>query len=232
MSKLLKFLSAVISYVAVATLITQLVLMGVFATAGYLTKDKFYGALAVFYGIPPVATESDERFRGDGSANSTLHEAIQVRSISSLDLDLREQAIERGLSELLGLQQGVQERIARHEKMKTSFEAELSSLKQEAQDESLNKLQEILELMKPKQAKEQILKMLDDDAMGDVVTIMKKMAPDKQKKVMAEFDKGDNKVEDTEKLSEILREIRRGAPEHKLINQAQIKLEKSVKESI
>jgi len=45
MSKLLNLLSALISYVAVATLITQLVLMGVFAAAGYLTKDKFYGAL-------------------------------------------------------------------------------------------------------------------------------------------------------------------------------------------
>ena len=62
--------------------------------------------------------------------------------------------------------------------------------------------------MRPEQAKEQLLKMLDDKAMGDVVTIVKNMPADKQKKIVAEFKEGS----DADQLYQILKNIRAGEP--------------------
>jgi|TARA_B100000809_G_scaffold224369_1_gene234474 hypothetical protein len=44
-----------------------------------------------------------------------------------------------------------------------------------------------MEAIQPKQAKEQLLKMIEDEAMDDVVSIIKGMALDKRKKIIQEF---------------------------------------------
>jgi ACT domain-containing protein len=62
--------------------------------------------------------------------------------------------------------------------------------------------------MQPEQAKGQLLKMLEDDAMEDVVTIVTNMPADKRKKILAEFKVGT----DAEQLYEILKNIRKGEP--------------------
>ena len=54
----------------------------------------------------------------------------------------------------------------------------------------MKELQRTIEAMRPEQAKAQLLKMLDDEAMGDVVTIVKNMPADKRKKIIAEFKEG------------------------------------------
>ncbi len=72
----------------------------------------------------------------------------------------------------------------------------------------------IWENIKPKQAKEQILKMLDNQEMNEVVTILSGMPIGKRAKIVGEF----KTPEETEKLDEILRLIRCGVPEVNLID--------------
>jgi len=105
--------------------------------------------------------------------------------------------------------------------MKRSFDDELTRLKQKSQQESLIELQQTMEAIQPKQAKEQLLKMIEDEAMDDVVSIVKGMALDKRKKVIQEF----RSEEEADKLAEILRQIRLGAPEVSTIGDAQQQLE-------
>ena len=81
---------------------------------------------------------------------------------------------------------------------------------------SRKELQRTIEAMRPEQAKAQLLKMLDDEAMDDVVTIVKSMPVDKRKKIIAEFKEGT----DADRLYEILKNILRGEPNASTIQEA------------
>jgi hypothetical protein len=70
--------------------------------------------------------------------------------------------------------------------------------------QSLKDVQDVLEIVPPDQAKAQLLKMIESKAMDDVVAIIKAMAEDKRKKILAEFSSEDDSI----KLAEILKELR------------------------
>ena len=80
--------------------------------------------------------------------------------------------------------------------------------------------------MSAKMAKDQLLRMLDNRnlsraaSMQFVTKLLKGMPLDKRKKILAEF-----KGEDTDRLHEILQEIRRGVPEAALARQTRQQLQ-------
>jgi hypothetical protein len=104
----------------------------------------------------------------------------------------------------------------------------LATLETKATEESLLQLQRTMESMNPKQAKDQIMRMLEasptrpeDDPLRDVVTILKTMPADKQRKIIGEF-----KLEDEqERLAEILRQIRLGTPDSDLLRDTRNQLQ-------
>jgi hypothetical protein len=81
--------------------------------------------------------------------------------------------------------------------------------------------------MQPKQAKEQIMRILEqspgptDNPMRDIVTIFKAMAPEKRKKILGEFK---NELE-IEKLHDILHEIRLGGADAELLRDTRSQLQ-------
>jgi hypothetical protein len=91
-------------------------------------------------------------------------------------------------------------------------------------------LQRTLEAIQPKQAKDQIMKMLEeyptefDQPLQDVVTIMKAMPLDKRRKILGEF-KSEPEIE---KLAVILREIRLGTPDTELIRGTRSQLQQQL----
>ena len=98
-------------------------------------------------------------------------------------------------------------------------------------DESLLEVQRTLESLPPKQAKEQILKMLDNNnkiereqTLRDTVKMLKAMASEKQKKILSEF----KTPAESDTLAEILREIRMGTPEVDELRSSKAKLEQQL----
>ena len=75
--------------------------------------------------------------------------------------------------------------------------------------------------MKPRQAKEQIVLMMDAGSLKDVVALISAMAPAKRSKLLAEFKTPD----ENERLAKILKLIRTGEPELTLIDDAKTKLQ-------
>ena len=86
------------------------------------------------------------------------------------------------------------EEHSRYRRLKESFDSQLAELQQSATSNSVNELRSTLEALRPNQAKNQIMKLLGhpndpgyDEAMRDVVTILKSMPLDKRKKILSEF---------------------------------------------
>ncbi|NJO37424.1 MAG: hypothetical protein HC871_07105, partial [Rhizobiales bacterium] len=145
----------------------------------------------------------------------------------SLDLDLRESAIDKSLGDLRNLEKNLKTESDRLDGWKKSFDERLSRLQSAATDTSLLEVQRTLEAIAPKQAKEQILLMLKepataaDNPMQDIVTIFKAMPLDKRRKILAEF----KTEEEIKQLADILQQIRLGEPDAGLLRDARSQLQ-------
>ena len=98
----------------------------------------------------------------------------------------------------------------RHEFVKTSFEDKLTQLENDATTTALQEIQRTLEILQPKQAKDLLLRFLEDegldaedDVMADVVAIVRTMPQEKLKKLLGEF----KTEKERETLHRILLEI-------------------------
>lgn len=215
---------------SVGTVISLAVLLAMLWWKGALADDRLMGVLAVISGVEPARTTDAAGGASASDEQPSLDQIAQRRLATSLDLDLRETAIDKALGELRNLEAEVKVENKRLDEWKLSFDKRLEKLESETTDEALFQLQRTIEAMNPKQAKDQILKMLEDpptaedDPMRDVVTIIKTMPLDKQKKLLAEF-----KLEpETEKLAEILKQIRLGEPDAGLIQDTRNQLQQQL----
>ena len=155
---------------------------------------------------------------------------MQARLRASLDLDLRESAIDKSLGDLRTLETQIKTESERLDRLERSFDKRLAKLETAATDAALLEVQRTLEAMQPKQAKDQILKMLDepesptDDPMQDIVTILKAIPSTSERR----FSASSRLPEEVEKLAEILREIRLGLPDTELLRDTRNQLQQQL----
>jgi len=213
---------------SVATVMAEAAAVAAVWARGGLSQEKLVQLLAVAHGVD--LQELWQRARVvPGLSNQEQLSADQVAqacAIASVDLDLREMAFENGLDELSGLVASLQEKRARYDQLKTAFDQDMDRIRQGALSPALRELQRNLESMPPKLAKDQLLRWLDDSdlvqPMQSVVTLLKAMPLAKRKKLVAEF-----KGEESDRLQEILRQIRQGVPEVTLIRETRNRLQQS-----
>ncbi len=214
MKRIFSLLGALFSYFCVATVIAIVTALLALWLKGALDQPRLYRVLASLHGIDLVTMQREliQEAKAPDMEEPSAAARRDQQLLINLDLDLREQAVANGLESLTAIETQLQIETTRFDDLKKTYAAKLKELEDEEQATSLKELQRTLEAMRPNQAKEQILKMMDDKsdskAMDDVVTIVKNMPIDKRKKIFAEFKQGS----DEDKLYEILKSIREGEP--------------------
>ena len=133
------------------------------------------------------------------------------------DLELREQALDSGLQQIRAEQQKLADDKESYDRLRTAFDNQLKELNDGSQATGRENIRLIWENIKPKQAKEQILQMVQAGQQNDVVAIMSAMPISKRAKIIGEF----KSEEESKKLQEILDLIRRGMPEQQVIENTQ-----------
>ncbi len=220
--KILNLMGTLFAAFCIATVLAQAAGLGVLWAKGHLSEEKRYRFLAALYGVDQhtLKEEMEKKSLPKDSEQAAFDLVLQQRVKESLNLQLRETALEKGLLDLNTLENQLRIEKSRYAQLKKSFDTKLAELEQSLQDEAILEVQRTLEAIPPKQAKDQILRMLDEDkltggkkGMFDVVRILKGMAIDKRRKVLAEF-KAD---EEPEKLHDILLQIRLGEPDVSLM---------------
>lgn len=211
--KLVKIIVPGIAYLCVGTVVAQAVAVTYLVATGALTRDRFYELIATAYGVDvdemerQLAEESGE----PSSEQASIEAVITRRAMIGIDQDLREQALRHGLDNLSRMQNMLVVERERYDNLKQGFDNRLTQLQQDAEKTALTEVQETLENIQPKQAKEQILLMIDEEeeTMDAVVAILKAMSIDRRKKIIGEF----KTEEEMETLHEILRHVRMGDQE-------------------
>jgi hypothetical protein len=213
-----------------ATLLAEAGVLAVLWQRGQLGPHTVEQMLTVAYDIPvrDIQNRLLAKSQPTKRETTTYAELQTARLLTNLDLDLRELAADKGLVDLRELDRMVEEEKDRYTRMKDGFDQRWEALRKDATDAALQDVRRQIESIQPQLAKDQLLRILDDDqvdpetAIHHVVSIFKSLPIDKRKKVVTEFG-GDG--EETAKLDEILREIRLGMPQATLIREAREQLD-------
>ena len=238
MQVVFQFIRDSIVYGSVATVLALLLLFGYTWMQYGIDSDKAFHVMTTVYNVDTAELRAKEILAQHRSDHEDVayEYVVKDRATISLDHDLREQAINKGLADLRLLQRDLMEERRRYDLLKNAFDAELKNLKSVATDNAIVELQLTLESIKPTQAKDHIVRMLPDDfgqeefahlsdpdreAVIAVVAILKAMPLDKRKKILAEFQSDD----DARMMAELLRLVRLGVPETKLIDETRDKLQ-------
>jgi hypothetical protein len=213
----------------VATVLAEAALLGVLWAKGGLTSDKAIQVMAVWQDVDLQAMRKkvEEAHRPVEVEQVSYEEVVNQRKVLSLDLDLREIALDKGLIDVRQLRSMLDSESEKYEKLKKTFDERVENLRSGETDESLQELQRQLETMSPRAGKEQFMMILEDPqfepetALRIVVGLFKNMPLEKRKKLVAEF-KTENEVA---RLHDVLTQIRLGVPDIELIRKMQKQLE-------
>jgi hypothetical protein len=224
MKRLLGMLGSLLVYLSVGTVIAAAIIVGYAATHGYLDKEKLAKMADVARGIEPAAAPAAALATKQAEApeQPSFDDIERIRGIKARNLELREQAVKSEFDRIEFEKKLITKKYDQYERLKDNFDEKfLNNKKNETVKEGREKIRLIWENMKPRQVKDEILKMLDDPSeTNEAVTILSSVAASKQAKIIAEF-KTDDEVK---KLDEILRMIRQGVPEVLPIDRAREEL--------
>lgn len=217
--RLFGVLAALFAAVCVATIIAQALAIGYLRSRGKLDDKTVLKMIAVANGVEsPASREARARPADEpGSEQASLEAVARQRALKSRDIELREQSLGDSVTMVKTEYAKLINEKDRYERIKAAFRAQLDELRTGVMAENRETARAILENMKPKQAKEQILRMVKDGEMTDVIKIMAVMPSGKRAKIVGEFKTEEEAVT----LAEILKLIREGIPEEGLIDEAE-----------
>jgi len=202
---------------SVATVITQMILMGYFLVQGNLNAETSTKVIALLNGIDisgnrlrQVLRASEDREQPD------FDEILEARKLKSYDMDMRLRSQKMFREDLASMLADLTQERERFDERLASFQRELEEIREGAQIEGLQDVQRTLQSLDAEQAKQQLLIMYEDERIDDVVTIVQAMPTEKRKDILAEFTTKD----EADKLAEILRRIGDGMPTTSLIDEA------------
>ena len=227
--KILQILPALLLYGCVATVVVQAGAVGAMGVQGMLTRERLFQCLAALYGVDlrQIEEEALAGAKPPPPQQPAYEEIVKQRALAARDLDLRESAIDKALTDVRALTTQLKTERERYDQLKQQFDARLAALEEVFADTALQEVQRTLEAINPKQAKDQILRMLDEATpqeqeavTRDVITMFKAMPIDKRKKIVGEF----KTEEEAEKLHEILKDVREGVPDLSLIRSTRAQL--------
>ncbi len=210
MKQLVSWLTTAVLYFSLATVLAQAVALTALWSRGALDRDRLYRVVAALHGLDVVTMHARIASRKSAvdQEQTPLEDRLADQELRRLDLDLRDLAVRQGWQDMQHLETTVRDQWHTLQTTKSVFDTQLKDLAEAQQSTARRELQRTIEAMRPNQAKDQLLKMLEDHAMDDVVAIVTAMPADKRKKLIAEFKAGT----DAEQLYEILKNIRAGEP--------------------
>lgn len=225
--KILKIPVYALIYLSIVTILAEAGGLVVCWAKGNLTEESMLQVMAVARDVDlSTLRRRQERTRMLAPPDDVSMEEVEnARTAAALDLTMREMAIDKGLIDILEISEQFNLQWEEYKKVKDGFDQEFEKLRKGATDEGVKDVQRQLESLSPKLAKVQILKIMDassrsqEAALQFVVAVIKGMPMRNRKRIIEEF-----RDEDSERLHEILRQIRKGEPDLSLFRETREKL--------
>ena len=212
-------------YFCTGTVLAVAIALGMMVSNGTLTHDKAVRMLAVAHDIDMSEFQAADAANLDQDAGEqpSYEDIEEVRAHKSRDLDIKLQSIAVQLKEFQHLADKLKTDRERYEIVRAGFKQELEEMKQNSTVGGMSEVRRALEAVKPRQAKDQILRMVEHGEIEQVVALFSAMEDNKRAKIFSEFK------EDSESqiMSDILRLIRLGGQQAGLMDRTLEKLNQS-----
>lgn len=208
MGRLIGMLSGFVVYLCIGTLIAQAIIVGYAWSKGFLTSAKVFDMLAVAQGAPLKSPDDDNKKSAE-PAKTSFEELDKRRTTQARHLELREQAVKNAMDQINLERSKLLRDKEEFEMLVTSFRKEKEEFGQQKSSKGETDVRLIWENVKPKLAKDLILKMIEAEEKEQVVAILSQMPITKQAKIVSEFKTEDEQT----KIDDILRRVRRGGAE-------------------
>ncbi len=198
----------------VATVVAQILILGLMAAKGNLRSDTLTQAIALANGIDVTGQQLEKAFNKVKEAPVPSYEdVVSERAKMNIELQSLQDAINREKEMVVQMQSDLSARVAEFDRRRQEFFTKLDEMDNKLATESLLQVQHTIEELAPNQAKSQLVRMLDDQRIDDVVAIVKTLDAGKRKKILAEFADG----EEGDKLHEMLMRMLAGEPTASLV---------------
>ena len=211
-----KLISAFAAF-CVGTVITQLIMLGYFLFQGSVNAETGTKVIALLNGIDisgnrlqQILRQSEDREQPD------FDEILEARKMESLEMDMRLRSQNEFRDDLSKMLAELRKQRDFFDERREAFKNKLAQIEQGAKDEGLQEVQRTLQSLDAAQAKDQLLRIYEDERVDEVVNIIQAMPMEKRKDILAEFVAPN----EADILAEILRRIGQGYPSTSLINQA------------
>jgi len=201
----------------VASLLAQLCILVIVSARGNLNQKTIANIIAALNGIDVQS----EKLKGvlisaREAPIPTYEDVVSAKVKSSLELDSRQEALDRLQRQISDRERVLRDEIERFDVRKSEFQLELARIRDETASENLNQIVQFFTNLGAEQAKSQLLLLLKNNQKGDVVAILKTLPSDKQKKLLAEF----TNEQDQQLLSEIIQELKNTSSIDSIIDKA------------
>lgn len=216
---MIRLLSGMISlfvYFSMGTVLVQAVLGGYLWYANVLTEERNQQAVEVLYGLEKSEIAGEFLDQSLAPAPHSYDDIRQYRLKITLDQDLRESSMGAGVDDLDYIEEAFAERKRRFNKLRQNFEDSYNRLRGAASNKSVAEVRDTIVSLKPDQAADQMIRMLDlsrqtgdPSYRNDMVTILKTVPAGVQKKILAEM----KTPQRAPYLLEMLNQIRLGMPD-------------------
>ncbi len=208
--RLIGGLGALIVYFCVATVLAQTTLAVYLASTWGIDRTRLVQMLAIAQGVDLFALKEEAKDDDDISAPEqvSFEQIVEQRAKNVHHLQLREQALRDGLEQLSFEQRKLIEEKKRYKQLRQVFEEQLLAQQEGAVANGRDEVRRILESAKPKQSKELLVQMLQNDETDAVVRMLVGMPDVKRAKILSEFKTPNELVQ----LGEVLKRIREGYP--------------------
>ncbi|MCR4414087.1 MAG: hypothetical protein NUV77_16855 [Thermoguttaceae bacterium] len=221
MGRLVRGFWGLVLYFCLATVIAEAIMLVYAARTWQIDRTRLARMLAVARGqptdsVPPPAPPPPP------PEPVSYQQVLDARALRDKNLQLREQALVNALAQMRADQQKLADDEKRYKQQRAAYEKELADLSQGAVAAGRDEVRRILQSVKPKQAKEIVLQMLDAKETKEVVALLSGMTDAKRAKILGEF----KTPEENQKIEEVLRLIRQGEPQATVAEKAKDQLKR------
>ena len=213
----MRFLFRMFAAFCVATVIAQLLILGMVGLRGNLHGETVTKAIALFNGIDISGAQLQKALSNARNVPvPTYDEVLAQRAQQNLNLEMRDRSVRASIEQLASMQSKLQLDQESFDRRKEAFYNLLDEMSKKGKQDNLGEVQRTLEALAPEQAKSLLVKMLEGQQMPEVVEIIKGMALDKRKKILGEF----TSEKEITYVADILDQLRKGEPIASVIDKA------------
>jgi hypothetical protein len=211
----MRTLGMVFTAFCIATVLAQAAGLGYLIGTGGLTRRRLAEVIAVLYGFERVAQSPGAAVSAE-PATHTAERRSDALILRNQQLDSRERFIEGQLAALDVERRKLMADKAQFLEARDAFSKQRADWETSEQARGIDEAVLLISKLSPSQAKEQIVLSLGKGEMDWVVSLMRKLPPDRQAKIAAEFTTPD----EAQRLAEIIRRVREAQPPLSAANKA------------